>query len=149
MLKFVVKSVTKEDDNLIIVVVEPAKQSLLLEDEIPPGCIQHIISSLMENRDSKEDSIRLCDILSNIYMDDDSSRKPMLSMPSFISFLSNPIPADNRKMFRRYNGVNILCKLFEKHRDLSIVHALGHVMDSHYGTKNCNKSSLYLLVLTY
>lgn len=85
MLKFVVKSVTKQDDNLTVVVVEPVKQSLFLEDEIPPGCIQHIISSLMENRDSKEDSIRLCDILSNIYMEDDSSRK-------YLIFISFPCP---------------------------------------------------------
>ena len=56
-------------------------------------------------------------------------------MPVFISFLSNPIPADSRKMFRRYNGVNILCELFEKHRDLSIANSLDHVADSHYGTK--------------
>ena len=94
MLKFVVKKVAKQDDNLTIVVVEPVEQSLLLKDDIPPGCIQHIIYALHENEDSKEDSIRLCNILSNVYMEDYNSRKSMLFISFharvyFISFKSN------------------------------------------------------------
>ena len=76
MLKFVVKSVKKQDD-LTVVVVEPVKQNLLLEDEIPPGCIQHIISALKDNSNSKEACVRLCKILDDVYMDDDNSRKSL------------------------------------------------------------------------
>ena len=68
------KSVTEQDD-LTVVVVEPAEQSLLLSDEIPAGCIQHIVSALKSGKDSKEACVRLCNILSNVYMDDDNSRK--------------------------------------------------------------------------
>ena len=68
------KSVTEQDD-LTIVVVEPLEQSLLLSDEIPAGCIQHIVSALESGKDSKETCVRLCNILSNVYMDDDNSRK--------------------------------------------------------------------------
>lgn len=78
MLKFVVKSMAKQDD-LTIVVVEPVEQPLLFEDDIPPGCIQHIIYALHENEDSKEDCVRLCNILSNVYMDDYNSRKSTIS----------------------------------------------------------------------
>ena len=74
MLSFTVKSVTEQDD-LTIVVVEPLEQSLLLSDEIPAGCIQHIVSALESGKDSKETCVRLCNILSNVYMDDDNSRK--------------------------------------------------------------------------
>ena len=74
MLKFTVKSVTEQDD-LTIVVVEPLEQSLLLSDEIPAGCIHHIVSALQNNKDSKEACVRLCNILSNVHMDDDNSRK--------------------------------------------------------------------------
>ena len=71
--RFVVKNVGKRD-NLTIVVLEPIEKPLLFEDEIPSGCIQHIISNLMENGDSKEICDRMCDILCNINMDDDNSR---------------------------------------------------------------------------
>ena len=68
------KSVTEQDD-LTIVVVEPLEQPLLLSDDIPAGCIQHIVSALESASDSKETCVRLCNILSNVYMDDDNSRK--------------------------------------------------------------------------
>lgn len=74
MLKFVVKSVSKQDE-LTLVVLEPKEQPLLLEDEIPPGCIQHIISELKENSGSKEACDRVCDILCSVHMDDNTSRK--------------------------------------------------------------------------
>ena len=64
-----------EQDGLTIVVVEPFEQSLLLSDEIPAGCIQHIVSALESGKDSKEACVRLCNILSNLYMGDDNSRK--------------------------------------------------------------------------
>ena len=76
MLKFVVKSVAKQDD-LTIVVVEPVEQPLFLEDEISSGFIQHTICSLIANKDSKEECIRLCNILSNVYMDDDNFCKQL------------------------------------------------------------------------
>ena len=74
MLRFTVKSVTKQDD-LTVVVIEPFEQPLLLSDEIHVGCIQHIVSALESGKDSKETRARLCNILNNVYMDDDNSRK--------------------------------------------------------------------------
>lgn len=37
-------------------------------------------------------------------------------------------------MFKEYNGVDLLCELFEKHRDLFIFNALVHVIDPRDGT---------------
>ena len=68
------KSVTEQDD-LTIVVVEPLEQSLLLSDEIPAGCIQHIVSELDNSSNPKDTCSRLCNILSKVHMDDDNSRK--------------------------------------------------------------------------
>lgn len=69
----------KKKDGLTYVVVEPCeepqKDTLLLEDTIPPGCIQHIIRTLKRNEYSKEECDRLCGVLCNVYMDDDASRK--------------------------------------------------------------------------
>lgn len=73
MASFAVKSVTKQDD-LTVVAVEPVKQTLILGDEIPPGCIQHVVSNLLSNASSKEDCNRMCDVLCNINMNDDDSR---------------------------------------------------------------------------
>lgn len=73
MRRFVVKNARKLD-NLTIVVLEPIEEPLLFEDEIPSGCIQHIISNLMENGESKEICDMMCDILCNINMNDDISR---------------------------------------------------------------------------
>lgn len=74
MMKFVVKSV-KNQEQLDFVVVEPLEQPLLLDEDIPPGCIQHIISALVKNKKSKEECDRVCDILCNINIDDNASRK--------------------------------------------------------------------------
>ena len=112
MLKFTVKDV-KEQDGLTFVVVEPLEQSLLLSDEIPTGCIQHIVLALESGKDSKETCARLCNILSNVCMDDYNS-------------------PDSRRMFKDYGGFKLLCKLFEKHRDLNITMALAHVVDKNY-----------------
>lgn len=72
-MNFVVKRV-KVEENLTIVVLEPLNQPLFLDKEIPPGCIQHIISTLTSNMNSKETCAKMCDILSEIHMDDDNSR---------------------------------------------------------------------------
>lgn len=77
MLKFKVKNVIKEEQ-LVVIVVEPIKQSLLLEKAIPPGCIQHIISNIKENKKSKDICVKMCDILCNINMDDKTFRTPFL-----------------------------------------------------------------------
>lgn len=74
MLKFAVKSVSKQDE-LTLVVLEPVEQPLLLEDSVPPGCIQHIVSELTKNKDSKVACDGICDILCGVYMDDNASRK--------------------------------------------------------------------------
>ena len=74
-MRFRVREVIQQDE-FKIVQVEPVKGRLLLEDEIPPGCIQHIISNLMRyGKDSKEACDKMCRILYNVYMGDSSSRK--------------------------------------------------------------------------
>lgn len=74
-MKFKVKSVTNHE-KFTYVVVEPLAQSpLLLQDEIPPGCIQYILHELNKNKDSKDICCKLCDILCDVYMDNDTSRK--------------------------------------------------------------------------
>ena len=75
-MKFRVKGVIQQDE-LKIVQVKPLNgKLLLLEDEIPPGCIQHIISDLLKHgKESKEACDKMCRILCKIHMDDSSSRK--------------------------------------------------------------------------
>ena len=69
------KEVTKQG-SLTIVQLEPQKAPLLLENEISPGCIQHIISNLSSHgKESEEQCNRMCEVLCNVYMSDDSSRK--------------------------------------------------------------------------
>lgn len=71
-MEFKVIEVTKQG----IVIVEPIKGKFTLEDEIPPGCIQHIISSLLTHgNESKEICDNMCRILSRVNMDDYSSCK--------------------------------------------------------------------------
>ena len=61
---------------LTIVQLEPQRVPLLLEGEITPGCIQHIISNLVKyGKDSKEICDKMCRILCRVHMYDDSSRK--------------------------------------------------------------------------
>lgn len=86
MTRFVVRKVTKQEQ-LTIVVLEPVRQALLLEDTVPPGCIQHTVSVLLENKDSEADINKICDILSNVYMDDSTSRKSHTH--TMILFVSN------------------------------------------------------------
>ena len=75
MRKYTVKEVTKQD-TLTIVRLEPQKVPLLLEDGIPPGCIQHIITNLLKHgKESEEQCNRMCEILCKVYMDDYFSRK--------------------------------------------------------------------------
>ena len=79
MMKFRVRGVT-EESGLKIVQVEPVKGSLLLEDDIPPGCIQHIISNLLKHgKNSKEICDKMCQILCGVYLDDGSSRKSLIT----------------------------------------------------------------------
>lgn len=44
------------------------------------------------------------------------------------------ILADSREMFKKYDGVELLCDLFEKYKDLPIINALVHVLDPRDGT---------------
>ena len=75
MMKFRVRGITVQDE-LKIVQVEPVKGRLLLEDEVPPGCIQHIISNLLKDgKESKEICDKMCRILCKVYMNDDSACK--------------------------------------------------------------------------
>ena len=75
MMRFRVRGVTQQD-MLKIVQIEPMKGRLLLEDEITPGCIQHIISNLLRyGKESKEVCDKMCRALCKVYMDDSSSRK--------------------------------------------------------------------------
>ena len=75
MRKYTVKEVTQQGI-LTVVQLEPQKAKLLLEEAIPPGCIQHIITILSKH--GKESEVlcnRLCKLLCKIDMDDYSSRK--------------------------------------------------------------------------
>lgn len=74
MLRLRVKSVTKQE-RLTIVVVKPIKQVPIQKNKIFPGCIRHILTNLEKNKEFKETCIKLCVILCNINMDDDTSRK--------------------------------------------------------------------------
>ena len=75
MRKYTVKEVTKQD-SLKIVQLEPQKFPLLLEDDISPGRIQHIITKLSKHgKESEEQCNKMCEILCKIDLDDDSSRK--------------------------------------------------------------------------
>lgn len=86
MLKFKVESII-EDEHFTKVVLEPMDklEPLLLEDSIPPGCIQHIISNLMKYKDSEEECNRMCSILCRVYMDDDEFRNNIILFSLFHS----------------------------------------------------------------
>ena len=74
-MKLRVIEVTKQDE-LKIVQVESVKECLLLEDEISPGCIQYIVSNLSKHgKESKETCDKMCRILCNVYIENNSSRK--------------------------------------------------------------------------
>ena len=75
MRKYNVKEITKQN-SLTIVQLEPQKTPLLLENEIPPGCIQHIISNLSKHgKETEEQCNRMCEILCKIDLGDNSSCK--------------------------------------------------------------------------
>lgn len=85
MSKFTVVDVA-EQDHLTKVALELIEKPLLFEDTIPPGCVQHAISSLMNNAGSKEACHKIYNILCDIHMDDDTSRNKIL-LYIFISLL--------------------------------------------------------------
>lgn len=130
-MKFRVRGVT-EQKGLKIVQVEPLRRwAFLLEDEIPLCCIQHIISNILKHgKESKEYCNKMSKILCNIYMDDDSSRRKHEHNTS--TMLLHPT-ADNKDIFRRYRGVEILIEMLKTHRDPQIAKALSHVIK-----ENCN-----------
>ena len=73
-MEFEVKNVSVQD-RLTVVALEPLERPLFLGDAIPPGCIQHIIAAMEKNKESKEECERLCGVLMEVPMDDDTSRK--------------------------------------------------------------------------
>ena len=76
-MKFRVRGVT-EESGLKIVQIEPVKGSLLLENDIPPGCIQYIVSNLLKHgKGSKDICDKMCQILCGVYLDDCSFRKSL------------------------------------------------------------------------
>ena len=118
------REVTKQD-SLTIVQLESQKGRLLLEDEITPGCIQYIISNLSKyGNESEEQCSRMCEVLSKVNMDDDSSRKIKLTLSQFIKAFI----ADNKDAFRRYKGVEILIEMLKEHKNVSVIKALTHVL---------------------
>lgn len=133
MMKFVVKSVTKQE-NITVVALEPLNQPLLLENEIPPGCIQHIILTLENNMESKEICDKMCDILCNVNMDDDNSRNYNHFILVYVLFILFPFLADNRRQFKEYYGIWVLCDLFEEYKGLPIFKALVHIIEPREST---------------
>ena len=74
MQKFLVKAVAVEGP-LTIVQVEHLEQPLILENEIPPGCIQHIAAELSANGEKSEEVCnKICRILCSLDMNDRTSR---------------------------------------------------------------------------
>ena len=74
MKTYTVKAVTKQD-TLTIVQLEPEKAPLLLENEIPSGCTQHIVANLSKDKKHSEDLCnKMCRILCTVHMDDNNSR---------------------------------------------------------------------------
>lgn len=65
-------------EQFIVVVIEPLEQPLLLEDTVPPGCIQHLIPFLMKNKYSREICDVGCNILKRLEMNDEAFRKPTI-----------------------------------------------------------------------
>ena len=79
MMKFRVRGVT-EESGLKIVQIEPIKSVFLLEDDITPGCIKHIVSNLLKHgKGSKDICDKMCQILCGVYLDDDSFRKSLIT----------------------------------------------------------------------
>ena len=73
MRNYIVKEVTKQG-SLTIAQLEPKNSPLLLEDEVPPGCIQHIITNLLKHGNELNQINRICELLCNVHMND-ASRK--------------------------------------------------------------------------
>ena len=131
MKKYTVKEITKQD-TLTIVQLEPQKGVLLLEDENPPGCMQHIITYLSRyGKESEEQCNRMCEMLCKIDLDDDSSRK---SKPQ-TSFFCQSFLADNKDTFRRYKGVEVLIETIRKHKSTVVTKALIHVLTGNSKTQ--------------
>lgn len=84
MRRYRVTSVTKED-SFDIIQLEPMGSPLFLENEIPGGCIQHIITNILKyGRTSKDLCDKMCNILCRVHMDDADSRKISLYLFIFI-----------------------------------------------------------------
>ena len=85
MQKFLVNAVAMEGP-LTIVQVEYLGQPLLLEDKMPPGCIQYIVAELsVDGEKSEEVCSKMCRILCSLDMNDKTSR----------ILLTIPIKTDN------------------------------------------------------
>ena len=88
-MRFRVMEITKQS-GFKVVQIEPMKGRLFLEDEIPPGCIQHVISNLLKyGKDSKDACDKMCRILCSVYMNDSSSRKKVKTILTIYSGISH------------------------------------------------------------
>ena len=131
MRKYIVKEITKQD-TFTIVQLEPQNTPLLFEEEIQPGCIQHIISSISKyGKESEEQCNRMCKILCQVDLDDYSSRKQVKRRQTFATVFA----ADNKNTFRRYRGVVVLIEMLRTHKNVEIVKTLIHVL-SRNGKQN-------------
>lgn len=124
MREYNVKDVTKQG-SLTIVQLGSHKAPLLLEKEILPGCIQHIIVNIIkEGKKSNDVCDRMCDILCNTYMNnDDSSRKTEIN-----NFFPMLFIADSKDAFREFKGVEVLIELLKKNKSAPVAKALTHVL---------------------
>ena len=123
MRKYIVVEVTKQD-TLTIVRLEPQKVPLLFEDEIPSGCIQHIISNISKHgKESEKACNRMCEMLCGIYLNDDSFRKANQNVN-----IAAPFTADNKDVFRRYKGIEILIEMLKEHNSVTVAKTLTYVL---------------------
>ena len=73
--KYVVKEVKKEGDVTCVRLVSQGSP-LLLEKEIPPCFLPHMVRALMRRgNESEETCNNLCTVLMNVNLDDEYSRK--------------------------------------------------------------------------
>ena len=89
MTRVKVNGITEQGE-FKIVQVEPVKgEKLLFEDEIPPGCIQHIILALSKDgKESRELCDKMCSILCRINLNDSASRKQTQTKDLFMDLNS-------------------------------------------------------------
>ena len=126
MRVYTVKAVTKQD-TLTIVQLEPEKAPLFLEDEIPSGCLQHIIANLSKHGRTLEGPCnKMCRILCTVHMDDNNSRNAPISATLIQSIWLRS--ADNKDTFRHYRGIEVLIEMFKLYRNSIVAKALSHVL---------------------